>query len=71
MMNIHLVTQRILRIYNEIHNRTVSSDWHFVHLRKDIKTRYKESYLNILDFFLLTYALYSLVANYLIAKAER
>ena len=42
-----------------------------VHLRKCIKMRRRESYLNILDFFLLAYLLHLLVAKYLTAKVER
>ena len=41
-----------------------------IHLHKRIKTRYWESYLNILDSFLLAYPLYLLV-EYLTAKAKR
>ena len=42
-----------------------------VHLSKRINMRQRESYFNILDFFLLAYPLYLLVAKYLIAKAEK
>ncbi len=42
-----------------------------VHLCKHIKTYQRESYLNILNFFLLAYPLDLLVAKYLTAKAER
>lgn len=42
-----------------------------IHLRKYIKTHCQKSYLNILvDFFLLDFLLYLLVAKYLIAKTE-
>ncbi len=42
-----------------------------VHLRKHIKMYRRESYLNILDSFLLARSLYILVAKYLTAKVER
>ncbi len=43
----------------------------FIPLRKHIKTRRRESYLNILNSFLLACPLHLLVAEYLTAKAER
>ncbi len=42
-----------------------------IYLHKHIKMRRWESYLNILNSFLLAYPLYLLIAKYLIAKAER
>ncbi len=42
-----------------------------IYLYKRIKTHRRESYLNILDSFLLAYPLHLLVAKYLTTKAER
>ncbi len=42
-----------------------------VHLRKREKTLRRESYLNILDSFLLARPLHLLIAKYLTAQVER
>lgn len=57
-------------IYKKIHNKSISLSWHS-NLRKYIKKHCQKNYLNILDFFLLAYLLYLIVAKYLTAKIER